>query len=67
MNKVIVPSKGITGAVFGGPNLDQIFITAAKYLLGPDGTLLDNRTNDDTLFAINGFGSHGLATPRIRL
>lgn len=67
MRKIQTPSKGVSAVTFGGPNLDQMFVTSGNILVNVyTGALFQNRT-DPALFMIDGYGKRGYKTKRVRL
>lgn len=61
VERVPVPVKHPTMVAFGGPQLDQLYITSASQLLEPGERALWPRAG--ALFRIDGIGAHGLPEP----
>lgn len=51
---VPLPCAGPTSCAFGGPNLDILFVTSARFGMGP--AELEGNTTDGALFAVHGLG-----------
>lgn len=54
--------------MFGGPNLDEIFLIAARVSLNAyGGELIEYREQDRVFFKIEGLNACGYDTPRVCL
>ena len=68
IKKIEFPSLGPSEINFGGPNYDQIFVTSARILVNPyGGGVLQNRSQDATLYKVEGLNARGFDTPSVRL
>ena len=62
VERIAVPAKHPTMVAFGGPKLDQLYVTTASKLLAPDERAQWPQAG--ALFRIDGLGAHGLPEPR---
>lgn len=68
IKKITFPSLGLSEITFGGPNYDQIFVSSTRILINPyGGGVLQNRSQDATLFKVEGLNARGFDTPGVRL
>lgn len=63
MNSLKLPVETVTGAVYGGRNLDTLFVTTSVRKSDFYGQKHDESTSPDSgkIFMIEGFGSKGCA------
>ncbi|KAK9869823.1 hypothetical protein WA026_003552 [Henosepilachna vigintioctopunctata] len=59
-----LPAKQVTSVAWGGPNLDELYVTSAKFMV--DGIVLDP-PDHGTLYRITGLGSKGLPMYNFKL
>ena len=59
LDRIAVPTSDVTSCCFGGPNLNQMFITTAN----KD----QNAEEAHTLYRVDGFQSHGLPCCPVKL
>lgn len=62
VERISVPAKHPTMVAFGGPRLDQLYVTSASILLPPDERAAWPQAGK--LFRIDGLGARGIAEPR---
>jgi L-arabinonolactonase len=61
VERIEVPAKHPTMVAFGGPDLDQLYVTSASVLLGPGERA--NWPHAGKVFRIDGTGARGMAEP----
>lgn len=59
MTTVELPVYLVTSAAFGGPNLDELYVTTANYQL--DAAKKSERPDSGAVFKVTGTGSVGFA------
>jgi sugar lactone lactonase YvrE len=57
--RIELPTLKVTSVMFGGPNLDVLYVTSMGL-----GGFPEDRAADGGLFAIAGLGVHGIPEPR---
>ncbi len=57
--QIVLPSLKVTSLIFGGPNLDILYVTSMSMAGFPE-----DRDCDGSLFAVHGLGVKGIAEPR---
>jgi sugar lactone lactonase YvrE len=62
IRRIEVPARHPTMVAFGGPALDQLYVTSASSLLKPEERAMWPHAGK--LFRIDGLGAHGMAEPR---
>ena len=62
LERIAVPAKHPTMVAFGGPQLDQLYVTSSSKLLLPEERAL--RPQAGALFRIDGLAARGLPEPR---
>jgi L-arabinonolactonase len=62
LERIAVPAKHPTMVAFGGPDLDQLYVTSASRLLAPEER--EAWPHAGKLFRIDGLGARGIPEPR---
>ncbi len=62
LQRIAVPAKHPTMVAFGGPQLDQLYVTSSSKLLAPEERALWPQAG--ALFRIDGLGARGLPEPQ---
>ncbi|KAL3282599.1 hypothetical protein HHI36_005774 [Cryptolaemus montrouzieri] len=64
LDTVKIPAKQVTSVAWGGPNLDELYVTTAKFMV--DGLVL-NPPEHGTVYKISGLGTKGLPMSNFKL
>lgn len=68
MFKIIIPSPGVTTALFAGPKIDDFLVFVAKVLIDEDGgAIKENIPNAPTVFRVTGLNAVGYDNVRVKL
>ena len=63
LTRIHVPSPQTTSVAFGGPNLDELYVTSANYLQTPE----EHLPGSGGTFRITGIGAKGYAGQNVVL
>lgn len=62
--EIKLPAPQVTSVIFGGPNLDELYVTTATLIEDLPGTVSED---NGYLFKVTGLGAHGLDGVKVRV
>lgn len=65
LDTIKIPAKQVTSVAFGGPNLDELFVTSAKFTVG--GQVLDPKEGHGVTYRVTGIGAKGFPGVPVKL
>lgn len=65
LDTIKIPAKQVTSVAFGGPNLDELYVTSARFTV--DGVVLDPKEGHGVTYKVTGIGAKGYPGVRVKL
>lgn len=65
LDTIRIPAKQVTSVAFGGPNLDELYVTSARFTVA--GVVLDPKEGHGATFRVTGVGAKGYPGVKVRL
>lgn len=65
LDTIKLPAKQVTSVAFGGPNLDELYVTSAKFTVG--GVVLEAKEGHGATFKVTDVGAKGYPGVKVKL